>query len=697
MICPRCQSENIQGARYCNDCGTTLGSASPSESKKPDPLIGRLVDGKYRIVSKLGSGGMGVVYAATRPLIGDKVAIKILHKEHSDDPHAAGRFQREAQTSARLKHPNAVSIYDFGVTQDGLQYLVMELIEGQSLREVIKQKGRINPTGVAAIAQQLCAALDEAHRQDIIHRDIKPDNIIIHQSQDGLRVKVLDFGIAKLRDQTASNLTQTGSVMGTPHYMSPEQCLGEEMDCRSDIYSLGCVLYEMLCGVVPFNAPISTAVVVQHVTQPPPPLHEKNRAITPEVERVVLRALEKRPEARPASAGLVAKELDAAVNRSARFAKGSVASAPVFPASRKSRTNDFDDESTVLKDAAVSTPVAGSVTAGMSTTVLLKEQPGLKRGAASQAGRASSSASAKSWQRRKTSRRLMAAAVAVVILAAAVGTFVWMRQPEEDREQEQVGPASGEKTENEKATKEQATHKDAPVKTLSSEPASPTGMVYVPGGEFVMGRNDGNDYERPAHRVAVKPFFIDAHEVTNEEYQNFVQATNYRPPLTWRNGTYPAGAAQKPVTGVTWDDANNYARWATKRLPTEEEWELAARGLDNRLYPWGAQWQQGMANANGAVTGFSDAGAFKGKSPYGALDMVGNAWEWTASTLAAYPGGRLPKQKMAGELKVIRGGSYESDPTSATTTFRQGYPATGQKYLNTGFRCVRNISPSSGS
>jgi serine/threonine-protein kinase len=675
----------------------TLGSALPPESKKPDPLIGRLVEGKYKIEARLGSGGMGVVYAAKRPLIGDKVAIKILHKEHSDDPLAAGRFQREAQTSARLKHPNAVSIYDFGITQDGLQYLVMELIEGQSLREVIKQEGRIHPTIVAAIAQQLCAALDEAHRQDIIHRDVKPDNIIIHQSQNGLRVKVLDFGIAKLRDQTASNLTQTGSVMGTPHYMSPEQCLGEEMDCRSDIYSLGCVLYEMLCGVVPFNAPVSTAVVVQHVTQPPPSLREKNRAITPEVERVVLRALEKRPEARPASAGLVAKELAAAVNSSPQSNEGSFKSAPaVFvAASRKSGANDFDDETTVLKDAAVSTPAAGSVTAGMSPTVRLEGQPGLKRATPSQAGRAFSSESAASWHRRKTSRRSMAAAVAVLMLAAALGTFVWLKQPEEDTEQEQVALASGEKTKNGKATKEKPTTKEAPVKTVSSEPTPPNGMVYVSGGEFTMGSDDGDVNERPSHKVVVKPFFMDRYEVTCEDYQRFVSATGHRAPKSWVNGHYPDGAGRLPVTGADWDDASAYARWMGKRLPTEEEWEFAARGEDERRYPWGNEWRRGLANADAdgkAQKGMTEVGEYRGESPFGVLDMVGNAWEWTASDWRAYPGGRLNKS-YPGDLKVIRGGYWDSPKERATTTYRSGFPARGSASPNTSFRCTRDATP----
>jgi serine/threonine-protein kinase len=278
-----------------------------------DALIGRVIEGKYRIDSKLGAGGMGAVYCATRLVIGDEIAIKILHAEQSD-PKATERFRREAQAAARLKHPNAVVIHDFGVTDDGLQYLVMELVEGESLRQIIDRQGPLTPSASAEIVDQVCAALDEAHRHHIIHRDIKPDNIIVNVSATGLRVKVLDFGIAKLRDDATGNLTQTGNILGTPHYMSPEQCLGEELDSLADIYSLGIVLFEMLAGVVPFNSPVSTAVVVQHVNQAPPSLRTLNASISPAVESVVMQALEKRREARPQTAAELAQSFSSSVS-----------------------------------------------------------------------------------------------------------------------------------------------------------------------------------------------------------------------------------------------------------------------------------------------------------------------------------------------------------------------------------------------
>jgi tRNA A-37 threonylcarbamoyl transferase component Bud32 len=281
-----------------------------------DPLLGRVIDGKYRIDAEIGAGGMATIYRATRLHIGDAVAIKVLHSEMLRGPQFAERFQREAQAAARLKHPNVVAIYDFGVSSDGVIYLVMELVEGPNLRSIVKDAGPM-PAGLAAeIIRQVCAALAEAHRQHVVHRDIKPANIAVETTPDGPRVKVLDFGIASLRaGGTIANLTQTGTLLGTPAYMSPEQCLGEELDGRSDIYSLGVVLFEMLCGVVPFNSPTATAVVMQHVQQAPPALRVLNASIPAAVEDVVLRALAKRPEDRYQTARDFADALTTAVSR----------------------------------------------------------------------------------------------------------------------------------------------------------------------------------------------------------------------------------------------------------------------------------------------------------------------------------------------------------------------------------------------
>jgi eukaryotic-like serine/threonine-protein kinase len=326
MVCPYCGNVS-DGNRFCIQCGAELASPlapiAPASGGAKSPaavsplsasgaLTERTLDQKYYLESKLGVGGMGTVYRARRLLIGDRVAVKVLHPDQMADPQAVERFRREAQTAARLKHPNVVTVYDFGVSREGLNYLVMELAEGESLRDLVERHGRLAETAAAEIIRQVCAALDEAHRQGIVHRDIKPENILVHTTLRGLQVKVLDFGIAAVRDVKAGRLTRAGAVVGTPHYMSPEHCLGEELDGRSDIYGLGIVLFEMLTGVVPFDSPTPTAIVVKHVNDSPPPPRKLNPKISPAVESLVLRALEKRRDARPQTAGEMARELIAA-------------------------------------------------------------------------------------------------------------------------------------------------------------------------------------------------------------------------------------------------------------------------------------------------------------------------------------------------------------------------------------------------
>lgn len=229
-----------------------------------------------------------------------------------------------------------------------------------------------------------------------------------------------------------------------------------------------------------------------------------------------------------------------------------------------------------------------------------------------------------------------------------------------------------------------------PTQETSQTPVPPPGMVYVPGGTFTMGSNDDDQYASPAHPETVGPFFIDKYEVTNEEYAGFVAAKSWPPPSTWnRKTTYPPGAARKPVTGVTWDDAVAYAKWVGKRLPTEQEWEFAARGKDGLSYPWGNDWRAAAANADRASQSMADVGTYKGESPFGALDMAGNAWEWTASELTPYPGARW--KPPAPNLRVIRGGSYLSNQRQVMTTYRRGWPAReGRHYSETGFRCADN-------
>lgn len=694
-ICASCRNPNSSGARFCNNCGATLrlvelpadadtpGTASEVKAEaqtQGDPLIGRTIEGKYRIESLIGAGGMGAVYQSTRLLIGDEVAIKILHTERVVDPHASERFRREARAAARLKHPNAVSIYDFGVSGDGLQYLVMELIEGKSLREVTKQRGPLDVSLASEVTSQICAALDEAHRQHIVHRDVKPDNIILNSTAAGLRVKVLDFGIAKLRDDTTSHLTQTGSVMGTPHYMSPEQCLGEELDNRADIYSVGVVLYEMLCGRVPFNSPISTAVVVQHVNQPPAPLRTINPSVSPQMEAAVLHALEKRREARPQTAIAFAREVAAAVRGSAVGYEKQWTSEMLQPSVHEG----IDDERTVEKRLPISAFEAPKSSKEMAPTVHLASVSGSTGPVTPGPATARSGAVSTAILKQAVAHKYVVVALSIVFLVTLIGFVSWrvFLEPETNANSSSKAQPDNANVFSDNANKSKT----------REDPTPPQGMSFVRGATFMMGSNEGDQDSKPPHSVTVKPFFIDIYEVTCEEYKQFVDAKGHPAPKAWINGSYPPGAARRPVTGVGWEDADAYARWAGKRLPTEEEWEFAARGQNGLKYPWGNSWKPGCSNADEegqARKGMADVGTHNCGSPSGAMDMIGNAWEWTASDWVPYPGGHLQYPTKGGE-KVIRGGSWESPQKFATTTFRSGFVGAGDE---TGFRCVKDAQP----
>ena len=282
-----------------------------------DPLIGRTFEGKYRLDEVLGGGGMGTVYRATHLLIDRPVALKVLSQRFVGDQTAQQRFRREARAAGRMQHPNAVTVTDFGATEDGYLYIVMELLEGRTLRDLLAHEAPLDPARAVSIMLQTCAAVGAAHDAGLIHRDLKPANIFIEQRPNlPSVVKVLDFGVAKFvveeHDDDYNTLTQVGAIIGTPRYMSPEQCSGAAaLTPASDVYSLGIIFYEMLAGVAPFNAETPLGVALKQVSEAPQSLCEIVPSIPPELERVVLHALAKNPQQRPQNANELRRELHA--------------------------------------------------------------------------------------------------------------------------------------------------------------------------------------------------------------------------------------------------------------------------------------------------------------------------------------------------------------------------------------------------
>ncbi|OFW31290.1 MAG: hypothetical protein A3G76_04725 [Acidobacteria bacterium RIFCSPLOWO2_12_FULL_65_11] len=328
--CPTCGASYTSTTRICTQDGTVL----PVEAATQDPQAGRVLDGKYRLESFLSHGGMGSVYRATHIMLDKTVAVKLIKPDLVTSPDIVARFQREARAASNLSHPNIVSVYDLGQADDGTLYIAMELIDGPSLKDVIRKRGPMGAARIVRILSEVASALALAHKHNIIHRDLKPQNIMLATDTEHREVaKLLDFGIAKTFDDSATQLTRTGFALGTPQYMAPEQAAGTDVDGRTDLYSLGAILYEMLTGEVPFTDPSTPALLIKLMTEvPEPPSRRKpDVALSPALEAMALRCLEKDPAKRFESAEALGEALgrvDTGMDR-ASVARGSTLTVPM--------------------------------------------------------------------------------------------------------------------------------------------------------------------------------------------------------------------------------------------------------------------------------------------------------------------------------------------------------------------------------
>lgn len=560
--------------------------------------------GRYHILEPLGEGGMATVYKALDTRLENEVAVKVIRTERFTPEvleRSLKRFEREAKALARLTHANIVKVIDYGEYENS-PYLVMPYLPGGTLKQLIRKRGRLPWREALRILLPIARALDYTHRLNVIHRDVKPSNILITDSGDPL---LTDFGVAKIiEEELTFDLTATSATVGTPEYMAPEQASSKNVDHRADLYALGVVLYEMLTGRRPYEGDTPLAVIIKHASEPLPRPTRFAPDVPEKIEYILLKALAKKPEDRYADMAAFAEALEGALG---------VAAQPGPDTGRPDRP---------------------------------KFQPG----------------SLLRW----------GMVLGGVLMVAILGFFGWQALV--------VSPAVVEVT-------------AVPV-TPDVQPI-PTEMVLIPAGSFLMGTREGLEDEQPVHEVSLAAYWIDTYEVTNGEYKICVQDGACEPPLQDKSrsitGYYSDDQyADYPMIYVTWDMARTYCEWRGARLPTEAQWEKAARGTDQRQFPWGGVFGCEQANANGCKQDVVPVGGFsQGASPYGVLDMAGNVSEWTADYYGDYPAiaQTNPTGPTRGEYRVVRGGSYTQSYSEVRTT-RRVFIREDVSFFYLGFRCA---------
>ena len=294
--CPLCGEQFDPGIAYCPKDGTAL-RPTIEPGGQADPMLGTTIDGRYRVDALIGEGGMGRVYSADHTVLKRRLAIKLIQAAQAKDQTAVQRFIQEAQTTTAIGHPNIIDIVDFGHLEDGAVYFVMEFLEGETLADVM-ERGPLGRDVAMDVVDQIASALAASHEIGVVHRDLKPDNVFLIK-RDGKNhfVKVLDFGIAKVMDST-QRITRTGMVFGTPHYMAPEQAAGQAVDRRSDVYALGVMMYQLFAGRLPFDAPTYMEVMTKQMYESPPRPSDVEGKVDSPLEKIILKALAKKPEDR---------------------------------------------------------------------------------------------------------------------------------------------------------------------------------------------------------------------------------------------------------------------------------------------------------------------------------------------------------------------------------------------------------------
>ena len=689
--------------------------------------VGRAIGGRYQIESLLGQGGMSAVYRAQDPNLRRAVAIKLIHGHLSTDPEFVRRFEQEAAAVAQLRHPNIIQVFDFN--HDGeVYYMVLEYLAGETLQSRLKALHaageRLGLAQAVAIMATIADAVEYAHRRGMIHRDLKPANVMLDPQGQPI---LMDFGVAKIVG--GQQHTATGAIVGTVAYMSPEQIRGLKVDERADIYSLGIMLFEMTAGRPPFEGDSAMTVMFKHVNEPPPDIHQFNAGVPDELKAVISKALAKEPGERFQTAAEFAQEL-----RTLRLTLTAVrpplpetnVSAP--PPTKKVETKPepasppvvpVTPPPTVTAATSASTPPPTVVPAAGAEPA---QTPAVETRAPVPPPPVRPSLAAAAEPAKPGSPPLgLILGLGVVAVLVVVGIVVGGMLTGGDRgagtatQTQSVAAAATATQPPAAATATTAptveptvtlapTAAPLPTDTATPEPTPtatavpvPNGMALIPAGTFNMGSDAGQADERPVHAVTLRPFFLDVFEVTNARYRACVEAGQCQAQANRNSFTRASYATLPeydnfPAVQVTWDQAVAFCAFEGKRLPTEAEWEYAARGGADQRYPWGNDFDPARVPAR--VQDTVAVGTLDNASAFGVFDLPGNVNEWVADfysrTYYAESPAENPAGPADGSRRVFRGGSFGNADGSFYTASRRYNQAPGFRDADIGFRCAQD-------
>jgi formylglycine-generating enzyme required for sulfatase activity len=715
---------------------------------KPEKLIGvslsRQITADYRIIQLLGKGGMGEVYLAEQLRVGRRrVALKVLNRACSENPDLVKRFENEAASAGRIHHRNVVMVYESRVADDGQLYVAMEYVEGLDLGRAIEERGNLPLAEVVEITKQAAAGLAAAHKLGIVHRDVKPDNIMLTSEEEGgaLLVKVLDFGIARLSEPDATGgLTKSGVVMGTPYYMSPEQALGntgDKIDRRSDIYSLAMVVYQMLTGKVAFEADSWMQVMYKHINeapQPPSLVRPELNHIGP-LEQVVLRGLEKDREKRQQDVREFANELESAFAQLKSENRAGVETA-LYPGSGKGipfaqvAPPERVGAPAPVGPVAPATPVkwvpsAPAVDQLASATPVkpIADDPDTPTVVAKATGEPVASQRPAGVHRvRKPGRTIIITVLASIVIAGVAG-FALLRSRTNssgvavtEREGAATPPTHAFSFSvfslNENGQIIETRRAEARYFTDHFGNGAAIEMVAIPEGTYLMGvpqdESDKHPDETPQHEVSVEPFHIGKTEVTKAQWTAVAALPKINRDLDPDPSSFKADG-RLPVQNVSWLEAVEFcarlsnASGRTYRLPTEAEWEYACRAGTTTPFHFGPTITADLVNYDAHYPYGAGPRGVTRKQPtpvgnlgaanaFGLNDMHGNMAEWCLDgwheNYNGAPGDARDWAENADMgFRVIRGGSWFDGAEDCRSSVRHKY-APDIKVPFVGFRVV---------